>query len=306
MTTDTLRSRISTREVRLGPKTIERHWTDGSITVRSTVGKALHGPFEVIHNNVSTDQIMISKAGAHVCYGYNGSPKISYLMSCNDFGFMPKGSSVAADFKSQIPALTIEIPDALRNAFLSEHQHLWAFDEPTEVNGGLPNAALYARLIDDFLEHGGIGGSLRIESMVNLLLEDIVRARSQTPDSTGIRPLPHSTIVTIKEYIDSHMDERIDLATLAQLANTSQFHFSRQFKIATGSSPHQFVTQHRLEKVRSLLRNTEISLSEISVVCGFSSQSHMSTVFRKALGLSPGEFRKISGGRSIASRCTAL
>ena len=68
--------------------------------------------------------------------------------------------------------------------------------------------------------------------------------------------------------------------------------FTRWFSAEFGVSPHRYVMQARIERAKSLLANTTRPLSEVALDCGFSSQSHLSTVFRRFTGRTPGRFRK--------------
>jgi AraC family transcriptional regulator len=71
----------------------------------------------------------------------------------------------------------------------------------------------------------------------------------------------------------------------------SPCHFARQFKQASGSSPHQFVVRRRIMRAAELLLSTESSLGEIALEIGCSDQSHFTTLFRKTTGMTPRAFR---------------
>ena len=96
------------------------------------------------------------------------------------------------------------------------------------------------------------------------------------------------------EYIQANLAGDLHLQELAEIADLSTFHFAKLFKRSTGSSPHQFVLQRRLERAKELLRNPHISLSEVSLRAGFADQSHLSNVFRRYVGLTPARFRSLS------------
>ena len=65
------------------------------------------------------------------------------------------------------------------------------------------------------------------------------------------------------------------------------------FKISQGISPHHYLTEVRLEKARHMIKK-EIPLAQVALQCGFSHQSHFNNVFRKEIGLSPGEYIKVN------------
>lgn len=84
---------------------------------------------------------------------------------------------------------------------------------------------------------------------------------------------------------------QIALENLAALAGMSTPAFSAALKRTTGSTPYKYVLSQRLIQTRDLLETTGLSLIEIAFRCGFSSQSHMTDVFRTKLGTTPGKLR---------------
>ena len=95
------------------------------------------------------------------------------------------------------------------------------------------------------------------------------------------------------EYIHANLTGNPSLEDIAGAARMSVFHFARTFRKATGTGPHRYLVQARIEKVKSLLRSSEQSLATIAGATGFSDQSHMSKVFKKHTGVSPRTFRSI-------------
>jgi AraC-like DNA-binding protein len=91
----------------------------------------------------------------------------------------------------------------------------------------------------------------------------------------------------ICEYIDSHLQENIALEVLAEIAQLSVHHFGRAFRQSLGIPPHNYIVQRRVEHAQQLLRNTDLPLSEIAVVAGFTDQSHLARHFRTVTGISP-------------------
>ncbi len=94
------------------------------------------------------------------------------------------------------------------------------------------------------------------------------------------------------EYVEAHLESPVGLADMAEAAGMSPYHFARCFKISTGMTPHHFVVQQRVERAKHLLGASELSLAQIAFACGFSSQSHMTTVFKRVTGHTPARFRK--------------
>ncbi|GAA5125511.1 helix-turn-helix transcriptional regulator [Pseudonocardia adelaidensis] len=81
------------------------------------------------------------------------------------------------------------------------------------------------------------------------------------------------------------------LTDIAAVANLSPFHFLRVFKLATGLTPHRFLTAVRVNRARHYLERGELSVTEIARLCGFASSSQLATAFRRATGTSPSAYR---------------
>jgi len=95
----------------------------------------------------------------------------------------------------------------------------------------------------------------------------------------------------VREYVEAHFGESIDLLVLAEVAGLSVHHFARQFKQSAGVTPHVYLTQKRVERAREMLVQTDLSLAEIAFTVGFCDQGHLARHFRDMLGTTPREFR---------------
>jgi transcriptional regulator GlxA family with amidase domain len=67
----------------------------------------------------------------------------------------------------------------------------------------------------------------------------------------------------VREYMEAHLGESIDLSMLAGVAGLSVHHFARQFKQSIGVTPHHYLTQKRVERAQEMLAQTDLSLSQI-------------------------------------------
>lgn len=92
-------------------------------------------------------------------------------------------------------------------------------------------------------------------------------------------------------FVDQRLDRRLSIDDIASAAGLSTGRLSRLFRRALGCSPYQYVVQRRLEAARSRLLNSDDALADIAYDTGFSSQAHMTTAFRKLLGVTPGGLR---------------
>ena len=97
----------------------------------------------------------------------------------------------------------------------------------------------------------------------------------------------------IDDWIETNLDRTIRLDELAMLANLSEFHFHRMFRLSRGVAPHAWVMERRVDRARILLQSDR-PIAEIAVACGFSSQSHLTRVFRHQTGRTPANYRYAS------------
>jgi len=94
-----------------------------------------------------------------------------------------------------------------------------------------------------------------------------------------------------KEYIYSHIKERITIENLANEFGVSASYLSRLFKKETGISVSAYIREKKIEVAKNLLQFSDYSLIEIANRLSFSSQSHFIQQFREAVGVTPKKYR---------------
>jgi AraC family transcriptional regulator len=144
------------------------------------------------------------------------------------------------------------------------------------------------------LTAGGDGGRLAAESLANVLAVHLIRyvLAPRSPARGRDGTLPRGRLRAVAEYIEEHLDAGPSLNEMAAVARLSAYHFARQFKVATGLPPHQYVIMRRVERARQLLQaGTDLSLAEVAAHAGFSDQSQFSHHFKRLVGVTPGQFR---------------
>ncbi len=100
------------------------------------------------------------------------------------------------------------------------------------------------------------------------------------------------------DHIDSHLDLELSLASVANIALYSPYHFHRVFKAVLGETLNSYINRRRIEKIASiLLHQKEVSITELSLQFGFSSNSSLTRAFKKFYSVSPSQFRKQSPGK---------
>ena len=98
----------------------------------------------------------------------------------------------------------------------------------------------------------------------------------------------------VLEYIDANLHRQMTLGELAGVCGRSKYHFTRIFSGSLGQSPLRYVTGRRVDRAKRLLQAGSDPLAHVALACGFASQSHMTTAFRRTIGVTPGEFRRRS------------
>ncbi len=103
--------------------------------------------------------------------------------------------------------------------------------------------------------------------------------------------LPSPTLGSVLEYVARHLDTPLSLERLASVAGMDLYRFARAFKQSTGSSPHRYLLEARINRAKELLRDPSRSITEIALQTGFATPSHFSVTFRRIAGVTPRAFR---------------
>jgi AraC-like DNA-binding protein len=96
----------------------------------------------------------------------------------------------------------------------------------------------------------------------------------------------------LRAYIAVHLHSRIRVADLVRVLQFSPNRFGQVFRRSFDCTPHQYIMRERVARAKNLLLVSGDTLSEIATKCGFGNQSHLSNVFRKMMGESPGKWRR--------------
>jgi AraC family transcriptional regulator len=96
----------------------------------------------------------------------------------------------------------------------------------------------------------------------------------------------------VQLFVEANLGRTIHLADLARRAGLSLHHFARAFKMSAGMTPRAFVEERRIERARQLITESDRSLADIAVECGFGTQSRLTTTFKRRTGFTPAEYRR--------------
>lgn len=136
------------------------------------------------------------------------------------------------------------------------------------------------------------GYEIVCQAYLEILIVRLMRSTSFTVSPVLAQNRGSRQCAVIRRYIDNHYKEQLNLDALAEQAHVNKYYLAHAFKKEYGVSPMHYLSRRRIEESKYLLRETDMSLSQISRVLGFSSGSYFSQSFCKAVGISPMEYRK--------------
>jgi AraC family transcriptional regulator len=166
---------------------------------------------------------------------------------------------------------------------------------PVSPRSGLHDHAVseILRLLFAEVESGGASGTLYAESLAHALAVRFLFLGEYLPTrSSATAVLPQRKLRGIQDLIESRLDADLTLQELAAAIGYSRSHFLRMFRATTGMTPHRYVLKRRVERARQLLEQVGLSIAEVAMICGFSSQAHLTFAFRKEYGITPTEYRR--------------
>lgn len=143
------------------------------------------------------------------------------------------------------------------------------------------------------LEQPSPAGKLYAQSAAQLLAVHLLRHYSSAGKTIKepSQRLTHQQMRRVRDFVQDHLSQDLSLEALAEQTGFSAYYFARLFRQTTGESPHQFVLRQRIERAQHLLKERELPLVHIALESGFASQSHLTQVFKRYLGLTPRAYR---------------
>jgi len=135
----------------------------------------------------------------------------------------------------------------------------------------------------------------------------------QPPDRgfPGHRPALSNSDVLValrraRDLTDRDFAQPLTLASMAQAAHLSKFHFARAFTRVYGETPRAYLTRRRIERAKDLLRAANLTITEICFLVGFESVGSFSSRFHELVGMPPTEYRSASAGAPPIPVCFVL
>ncbi len=153
---------------------------------------------------------------------------------------------------------------------------------------------LLARMVAE-VRAGPSASTLLLDSLLESFLARLAhRHLAGTPArSCAVLALAPHRLRRVLEFVEARLGDDIVLADLAAAAGSSQSHFGRAFRLATGVSPYRYVLDRRVEYAKVLLLTGAHTLQGVSAACGFLRQQQFAVVFKQRVGVGPKRFRML-------------
>ena len=142
-----------------------------------------------------------------------------------------------------------------------------------------------------------LGGLQMIKNFLEALLIGLMpnETEKENADSVFVFQEDFDGFLTgkIVEYFKAHLFERVTIEEIEKQLNYNRSYLFRQFKTATGSTMMQYFIRLKIEKAKKLLRENELSVTQISETLAFDTPNYFSKTFKKITGYTPLQYKKI-------------
>jgi AraC family transcriptional regulator len=197
----------------------------------------------------------------------------------------PAGVDSAADAEESVDAILVAIDPGQLALAAAEDSALEA--QLIERFSGRDRMLLeLARSLALESADGYPNGPLFWNEVASGFIDGLVARHTSAFEGRARGMLGKDVLERVREYILVHLDEPIEVDTLAKIAGRSPFHFSRVFTRSVGMTPHRYVVHLRLQRAIELVRDRRSGLAEIAARTGFADQSHLSRWVRRVHGVS--------------------
>lgn len=146
-------------------------------------------------------------------------------------------------------------------------------------------------------EHDILAASGDLDAFRQTAIELIRHAVSLRQENLSAMKYSHVISRAEKYVAENFCDPNISLISVAKYVGLSSAHFSTVFSQTVGRSFINYLTALRIERAKELLRTTSMKLSAIAMEIGYNEPNYFSHVFRKSEGITPKEYRNLSGGQ---------
>lgn len=147
------------------------------------------------------------------------------------------------------------------------------------------------KIISSFIEKS-YGYELHIKSLLFSIFWRLFKFHAERQKENGRLGYKTERIKDVLNYINQNFSKDLTLDELSKQVDMSKFYLCRLFKDSLRMSPVEYINKVRIEKATELLINTDMSISEIALECGFNNISYFIKVFKRYMNITPLKFRK--------------
>ena len=252
------------------------HCHEFSEIVIITGGKGLHITGEDSYELVPGDTFVIGGDRPHDYLNMDQLSLINILFDPADLPFLMGDLQSLSGYHA---LFTLEPAWRKRHQFTSRLQL-----NPAEISEAL---RLIESMEAELVSRNPGFGVMAIASMLQLVtFLSRCYSRSMNPDSKKLLRIANAI-----SHIERNFAQQISLEVLVDISEMSRRNFIRTFEGTMGNSPINYLIERRIREASKLLRSTDRSITDIAFDVGFSDSNYFSRQFRKAVGLSPRQYR---------------
>lgn len=203
---------------------------------------------------------------------------------------IPPRTRIGWDIRGEVHSRTVH----LGRAFFADDDDVQASGDDLRFQCGVRDPLLIVAIqaLEGELRSPGQHGTLYADSVSQVMALHLLRESRRPVPSSGPQRLSRERLGRVIDRIEDSIETGVSLQALADEAALSRTRFAAAFRGATGLSPHRYLTQRRLARARELLLHSTLSLAQVALRCGFSSQAHFTEYFRREVGATPQAFRR--------------
>lgn len=152
---------------------------------------------------------------------------------------------------------------------------------------------LLVNLFLEELRYKQTGHEFMTENLALIIVGNLIRnIKHNLPDRPHNRPGGYKeNIKKVIDYMNENYTTGVSCDELSKLIKMDKYRFIRIFKKQMNKTPYEYLLDLKIEKAKKMLKAKDYTITEISMMCGFSSHSHFTTIFKKKTGVSPTEYR---------------
>ncbi|WP_250530133.1 AraC family transcriptional regulator [Caballeronia sp. ATUFL_F1_KS4A] len=263
---------------------------------RMAMSRWLHhgeAPLEAVNEGSGTHHcVSLNLRCAQLIFRHAGRKLLHGRVPAGVVQVTAPATRVSAVFESAMDVLHLFVPqralaECYEDLFQRPHAGDIVLDDPKLIRD--PALERLGQALAVCKTEGAAPGRVFIDSVACAIVSRLVARHFSAPAVRGREPsaLPQWRINRVSEFVESHLADNISLADIAASTGLTRMHFAAQFRRATGMRPHEYLLQKRIDHAQALLRTSKHSILDVALSCGFRSQAHFTTVFKRLVGATP-------------------